>query len=162
MAIFAMCTLKIPVTVINVIDCIRRDCLWRGSNENAHRNPLVVWDKVCCPRNRGGLGVLNVKIHNTTLLLKFIHKFYDREDIPWLNLIWATHYSGARSPMPILKQALSSGSMFSSWLIISEGMLCPGLGWKDKWTILLWHDVWKNISPRFTFPSLFSFAKKKE
>jgi hypothetical protein len=32
----------------------------------------------------------------------------------------------------------------------------------DGRTILLWHDVWNNISPRFTFPCLFSFAKKKE
>jgi hypothetical protein len=56
MPIFAMCTLKIPVTVINAIDRIRRGCLWRGSSENVHRNPLVAWDKVCCPRNRGAWG----------------------------------------------------------------------------------------------------------
>jgi hypothetical protein len=32
----------------------------------------------------------------------------------------------------------------------------------DGRIILLRHDVWNNISPRFTFPCLFSFAKKKE
>jgi hypothetical protein len=59
--------------------------------------------------------------------------------------------------MPIQKQALSSGRMFLGWLIISEGMICPRLGWKDNSAI-----VWNNISPRFTFPCLFSFSKKKE
>jgi hypothetical protein len=98
MPIFSMCTLKILVTIINAIDRIRRDYLWCGSDENAHRNPQVAWDKVCRPKNKGGLGVLNLKIHNTTLLFKFIHKFYDREYIPWVNLIWANHYSGGKIP----------------------------------------------------------------
>jgi hypothetical protein len=98
MPIFAMCTLKLLVTVINAIDHIRRDCLWRSNSETAHQNPLVAWDKMCCPRNRGGLGVLNLKIQNTALLFEYIHKFYGKEDIPWVNLIWTTHYSRGRVP----------------------------------------------------------------
>ncbi|PWZ29242.1 hypothetical protein Zm00014a_036970 [Zea mays] len=33
---------------------------------------------------------------------------------------------------------------------------------RDGRTILLWQDIWNNISPRFTFPYLFSFARKKD
>jgi hypothetical protein len=41
-----------------------------------------------------------------------------------------------------------------------RGHAMPWVG--DGRTILLWHDVWNNISPRSTFPCLFSFAKKKD
>jgi hypothetical protein len=41
MPIFVLCTLKLPATVIGAIDRVRRDCLWRGCNENAHHNPLI-------------------------------------------------------------------------------------------------------------------------
>jgi hypothetical protein len=27
------------------------------------------------------------------LLLKNLHKFYNREDIPWVNLIWSKYYA---------------------------------------------------------------------
>jgi hypothetical protein len=58
MLIFVMCTLKLLTTVINDIDRIRRDFLWRGNNDNAHRNPLISWDKITCPKNKGGLECL--------------------------------------------------------------------------------------------------------
>lgn len=45
MPIFAMCTLKLLYSVINTIDHIRRDCLCRGNNESAHRNPLIAWER---------------------------------------------------------------------------------------------------------------------
>jgi hypothetical protein len=33
---------------------------------------------------------------------------------------------------------------------------------EDGRTVLLWQEVWNNISPKFTFPCLFSFARKKD
>jgi hypothetical protein len=106
------------------------------------------------------LGVLNLKIQNTTLLLKYIHKFYGREDIPWANLIWTTHYYGGRVPH-------GSPETCSFWwkdvfrlVDYFRGHVVPWA--RDGRTILLLHDVWNNISPRFTFPCLFSFARKKD
>jgi hypothetical protein len=43
-------------------------------------------------KNKGGLGVLNMKIQNQGLLLKFLDKFYNKKDIPWVKLIWSTYY----------------------------------------------------------------------
>jgi hypothetical protein len=142
-----MCTLNLPVTVMNAIDLIRRDCLWSGNSENAHQNPLIAWDKVTCPRNRGGLGALNFKIQNTTLLLKFIHKIYGREDIPWVNLIWTTHYYGGKVPHGSPK----TGSFWWKDVLrlvdyfIGHAMLGDGR------TFLLWQDILNNITPNSLF-----------
>jgi hypothetical protein len=39
-----------------------------------------------------GLGIINLRKQNMTLLLKFLHKFYNKREIPWIKLIWNTHY----------------------------------------------------------------------
>ena len=36
--------------------------------------------------------MINLKIHNEALLLKFLHKFFNKLDIPWVNLVWDNHY----------------------------------------------------------------------
>lgn len=53
---------------------------------------LVAWEQVCCPKDKGGLGVINIKIHNQGLLLIFLDKFYNRLDLPWVKLIWDAYY----------------------------------------------------------------------
>lgn len=43
-------------------------------------------------KNKGGLGVLNLRLRNDDLLLKHLHKFYNKGDIPWVHLIWDKYY----------------------------------------------------------------------
>lgn len=33
--------------------------------------------------------------HNKTLLMKNLHKIFNREELPWVNLIWEVYYSSA-------------------------------------------------------------------
>jgi hypothetical protein len=49
---------------------------------------------VCKPKKKGGLGILNLKLQNEALLLKYIHKFYNKFDTPWVHLLWNTYYQG--------------------------------------------------------------------
>ena len=42
----------------------------------------ISWDTVCKAKEQGGLGVVDLKIHNQALLIKFLHKFFNRADIP--------------------------------------------------------------------------------
>lgn len=60
-------------------------------------NSLAAWEMVCRPKEKGGLGVLDIKVQNTGLLLKQLHKFYNREDLPWVDLIWSTYYQNCGS-----------------------------------------------------------------
>jgi hypothetical protein len=84
--------------VIKNIDQIRRRCLWKGSGEAAHGIPLIAWDKITCPKNKGGHGVPNLRIQNIALLMKFVHKFYNRLDFPWVHLVRDFYYSSGRIP----------------------------------------------------------------
>jgi hypothetical protein len=39
------------------------------------------------PKAQGGLGVLKLKTQNDALLMKSLHKFFNRLNIPWVKLI---------------------------------------------------------------------------
>jgi hypothetical protein len=54
--------------------------------------------KVTRPKNQGGLGILDLRAQNTTLLLKDLHKFYNKADIPWVQLAWQAFYSNPSPP----------------------------------------------------------------
>ena len=45
------------------------------------------WPPVIRSKDEGGLGVLDLKSQNEALLLKNLHKFFNRADIPWVHLV---------------------------------------------------------------------------
>jgi len=53
---------------------------------------LVAWEIVQQPKDKGGLGVLNLRLQNDALLLKQLNKFYNKVDTPWVQLLWSKYY----------------------------------------------------------------------
>lgn len=70
---------------------------------NSNRKSLAVSGKVCIPKNKGGLGVINLSIQNQALLLKYLDKFYNRKNLPWVNLIWNSYYGNGVPHLSNLK-----------------------------------------------------------
>ena len=93
-ALYSMCSLQIPNKILEHIQKIRRHCLWDKKTEHGKTcNSLAAWDRVCRPKKKGGLGVLNLKIQNEALLLKFQDTFYNKVDTPWVTLLWNSYYT---------------------------------------------------------------------
>jgi hypothetical protein len=88
-----MCSLKLPITVIEVIDKHRKHCLWRGNEFRKKGYNLDASDLVRRPKYKGGLGVINLSVQNDALLLKQLDKFYTKENIQWVTIIWQKYYS---------------------------------------------------------------------
>jgi hypothetical protein len=89
---FLMCTLKIPAATVKMIDAYLKHCLWRGNDVNSKRSALAAWSIITQPKSNGGLGVVRLETHNKALLLKFLHKFFNNHDLPWVNLVWNNYY----------------------------------------------------------------------
>lgn len=89
---YYMCSLKLPVIVIEIIDKHRKNCLWRGSDYRRKGYNLATWELVQKPKNKGGLGIINLSLQNEALLMKQLDKFYGKENIQWIKLIWQKYY----------------------------------------------------------------------
>jgi len=99
--------------------------------------------------------VLNIKTQNEALLLKHLHKFFNKEDVPWVSLVWEKYYNNGRLPgnsrqgsfwwKDILKLLDKFKGMAS--VPVADGSSC-----------LLWDDCWQGQPLKLTFPELYSFV----
>jgi hypothetical protein len=153
---FAMCTLKIPVKIFKFCDRARRHCLWRKYVDGEEKcQSLASWDMVCQPKSKGGLGVINLRLQNQALMIKFLDKFYRKCDIPWVQLIWWAYYDNC---VPHARPACGSfwwkdvAKLMDIFRGITECTIRAG----D--TILLWKDPWCTPLLCESSARLFSYA----
>jgi hypothetical protein len=96
--IFYMCALKIPISILDQVDKYRKHDLWNRGDVNRRGGCLVAWGNATRPKNQGGLKIINLRAHKTALLLKHLHKFYNKANIPWVQLTWQAFYSSPSPP----------------------------------------------------------------
>lgn len=75
-----------------------KHCIWNGGDINRKGGYLVAWKNACRSKEGGGLGIINIMTHNNALLLKFMHKFYNKADLPWVHLTWKCLYKRGNPP----------------------------------------------------------------
>lgn len=157
-AVFYISTMKLHKSVIKHIDKYRKHCLWSGADLNSKKPAKAAWPMVCVPKKEGGLGVINLSVHNDALLLKFLHKFFNRADIPWVHLLWENYYSNGKLPGQFKKGSFwwrDIVKLLDSFKGLASAVIADGS------TVLFRTDLWNNIVPSMAFPELFSFAKNK-
>jgi hypothetical protein len=93
---FYMSSIKLPPTIIKQIDKYRKHTLWKGFDLNAKKATWVAWTLATRPKKEGGLGILNLQTQNDALLMKNLHKFFNKQDLPMVNLIWDNYYIDGR------------------------------------------------------------------
>jgi hypothetical protein len=101
-----------------------------------------------------------LRTQNEALLLKHLDKFYNKKDIPWVNMIWNSYYSQGQIPH-------ATGDRGSFWwrdlLHLSDkfgGVASCIIG--NGTSVLFWLDVWNGYYLQEKFPKLFTFAKNKK
>ena len=159
MPIYSLCSLHIPPGIIKQLERIQRQCLWRKQGQE-YGHSLASWDLICRPKQKGGLGILNLSLQNEALLMKHLDKFYNKENVPWVQLIWDSYYYNRVPHATDL-----CGSLW--WKDVSKLMdkfracssIKPGVG--D--TVLFWFDNWSLGTMTDTIQQsisrLFSYAK---
>jgi hypothetical protein len=161
MPLHFLLSLKLPPGLILQLDRILRQCLWRDKDQP--KPSLAAWDMVCKPKENGGLGIVNFKKKNDSLLMKHLHKFYNKADTPWVQLIWSSYYENV---VPHVARPCGSfwwrDIMQLSSNFMSFSSVTPGTGisfsfWTDKWNFL-----GTNLPLSERFPRLFSFVLDKD
>ncbi|XVF46862.1 hypothetical protein PTKIN_Ptkin03bG0062300 [Pterospermum kingtungense] len=67
--LYALSCVKAPTNICRKIDQISRNFLW-GHEANQRKLHMISWNKLCKPKSRGGLGILNIEARNLSLLGK--------------------------------------------------------------------------------------------
>lgn len=126
---------------------------------NAKQKPKAAWEAVCREKAEGGLGVLNIKTQNEALLIKHLHKFFNRVIIPWVSFVWKKYYSSGK----LLPGSAKKGSFWWKDIIKLldkfKGMARVQI--RNGRSCFLWEDLWVTEILSKKFPELFSFAKNK-
>jgi hypothetical protein len=139
MPTYYMCTLLLPPKVIEQIDKYRKHCLWSGGDINKKGKCLAAWEATYRNKKDGGLGIIDINKQNKALLLKFLDKFYNQADTPWVKLTWDKLYQNhntpphARHPSGSFwwKDTLKLNSMYRSMNFCHLG---------NGYSILFWFD----------------------
>jgi hypothetical protein len=69
------------------------------------------------------------------LLLKNLHKFYNKVGIPWVHLVWEKHYNNGKLPNHTRKDYF----LWRDILMLTEKF--KGLAFVLGDTCFLWHDL---------------------
>ena len=68
------CSLHIPQGIIDQLNRIICQCLWRGNNDTPNKS-LAPWGSISKTKMKDGSGIVNFAIKNEAFLLKYLHKF---------------------------------------------------------------------------------------
>lgn len=147
---FMLC-FSLPIQVLEAIDKRRRNFFWSKDDTCSGAKCLVAWDKVCTPKEAGGLGVKNLRAQNFCLLLKFAHKFLHSASLPWKD--WVLHHS----PLQIgfgKNSSFLAKTIFKHLQSLREISQCA-IG--DGHSTFFWLDHWLMPEPlALVYPALFS------
>jgi hypothetical protein len=153
-ATFTMCSFQLHPKILEHIEKIRRHCLWVKKNEDGEEkcHSVAAWDMVCKIKDRGGLGILNLELQNEGLLLKYLHKFNNKVDTPWVQLLWNTYYIG-RIPHSMEPVGSFWWKDVCKLMPTFKGFATSTV--KNGLTTLFWKDVWLSSVAVDDFPRAF-------
>jgi hypothetical protein len=118
------------------------------------------WEVVCTPKDQGGLGVLNLEVHNKCLLSKWLFKLINGDEV-WQQILRNKYL---RDKTLTQVQYMPGDYQFWAGLMKVKGeFLSLGkfdLG--DGSQMRFWEDSWITSRPlKSIFPALYNIVRKK-
>ena len=163
--LFVLSLFKMPSVVTTELARIQRNFLWGW---DADEIAWSSWSKVCDPCEASDLGILDLRVFNTTLLGKWIWRLGSDKGGMWKEIL-DSKYGGWRS----LREGVNIGRTSLWWKDLMEVWWSEGWGrnFEDafKWkigngdSVLFWEDCWAgNGVVKRVYPRLFSLSSYKD
>lgn len=155
---FYLCSLKLPIEIIDQIDKCMKHVLWHGGDMTKKGGYLVAWKHAFCSKEDGGsgLGIIDLRTPNEALLLKYLHKFYNKLYLPWVHLTWQHFYSNGTPP----QERKGVGSFWWRDDVMSLFQIASYSANFGS-SMVFWGDLWDLGVLKWKYPQLFSFARNK-
>jgi hypothetical protein len=168
--IFYLSYLKIPVHVWKKVRRIQREFL--GGGRRGHKRiSWINWDIVCLPKEKGGLGVRDVRCVNISLLTKWRWRLLSNDQAVWKDVVKSKYGNGAIG-QPVLGEDVKPWFSSLWWRDICS----IGVNLDQNWFRLgvfkklgnglqtsFWSAIWVgDLTLRDRFPRLFSISSQKD
>ena len=114
LASHVMQCVKILIGVCDSLDKIQRDFLW-GSNDTQQKIHLVRWERVCKPKDQGGLGIRTSRNMNQAFLAKIGWKLCLDDQSLWAKVLKAKYFSNGSFLQ--LKKKMIAHSLGRAYLV---------------------------------------------
>lgn len=136
-----MQTSVIPISVCEEAKKICRDFIW-GSTSDKRKCHLVSWEKLCKPKENGGLGFRSMRILNQAYMMKLAWQLVTERDKLWVQVMRAKYQCSSQL---LRKVGLKSNSS-DIWKAINKAWLQvePNLAWsvRNGQDTRFWKDRW--------------------
>ncbi|KAH1202965.1 putative ribonuclease H protein [Glycine max] len=164
--LFYMSFFRAPTAIVKRLTAIQRQYLW-GGNLEGKKIAWVAWNQVCAPKEKGGLGVKDIKAFNRALLIKWKWLMFQQQDHLWSRIL-TSKYRGWRG--------LEEGppkQIFSSWWsdlrFVTQHNSMAAVNKHFRWNlgsgdqILFWEDSWvgEGIALKDKYPNLYQVTSQK-
>ena len=152
-----------PTTVVREVKRIQKNFLWDWSSEN-RKIAWVAWDKICQPKDKCGLGVIDIGKFNLALLGKWIWRLKSEERSLWKDILVSKYgeWRDLRSQGQKSKDSVWRRDLRKVWNLEEWGNDFEDRGqWEvgDGKEIRFWEDKWlDNDTLLHKFPRLFSVS----
>jgi hypothetical protein len=161
---------KAPVCVLKELVSIQRRFLW-GGGLDTNKMCWVSWDRICQAKDRGGLGIKNLELFNSSLLCKWKWRCLVDSEAPWhallkfrygslvANLLYGDGRDGLKHASIWWRDLWNLGSEDDgSWFRYN---IKSTLG--DGTNIGFWKDTWLGTEPlRHTFAALYDKSTQQD
>ena len=87
---YYMQNVTLPIRICSNLDKMNKDFLW-GSTDERKKMHMISWDKVCRPKDLGGLGLYSTRSRNLALLAKLNWRAMEEPDSLWVKTLSAKY-----------------------------------------------------------------------
>ncbi|CAA7032614.1 unnamed protein product [Microthlaspi erraticum] len=141
--IHTMSIISLPKSIIGKLDKVSRSFLW-GSSTEQRKQHLLSWQKVCRPKEDGGLGIRMTADMNRALLGKVGWRLLHDTESLWAKVL-RSKYKVTDTYDP--RWIVTKGTWSSTWRSIAIGLrdvVIPGVSWVlgDGKMVRFWQDIW--------------------
>ena len=147
-------------TCIKNLDKHRRRFLWAGKRKK-RAYYMVKWKRVCRSKNKGGLGVKDLRKQNISLMVKWWWKLETCDGL-WQKIVRAKYLRN--KSVASVRPRVTDSPGWKSLLKVKDVYLCGRKVTVRKGDIArFWYDPWYQETPlRMSHPDLFDISHAQE
>ncbi|CAN1153964.1 Putative ribonuclease H protein At1g65750 [Linum perenne] len=138
---YVMQTSVLPIDTCNEIDKQIRAFVW-GDAADQRKTHLLSWERICRPKEEGGLGLRSARSLNLAYLIKLAFSFHQQPESLWVKVLHSKYLKEVEGEfLPTHKSSQSAlwKGICSVWPMMMQG---ARVGIRDGCSTLFWSTRW--------------------